>query len=62
MKIEAVELVVELMAVRERMGTGLFVALAIVWYLIAPDSLDCTDMETGETLEGCVEFFSPLLT
>ena len=62
MNIEALEVVVELMALRERMGTGLFVALGIVWYLIAPESLDCTDMETGETLEGCVEFFSPLLT
>ena len=58
MNIEALEVVVELMALRERMGTGLFVALGIVWYLIAPESLDCTDMETGETLEGCVEFLS----
>lgn len=62
MNIEALELVLVIMALRDRMGTGLFVALAIVWYLIAPESLDCTDMETGETLEGCVEFFSPLLT
>ena len=50
------------MGLMERIGTGVFVGLAIFWYLIAPESLDCTDMQTGETLEGCVSFFSPLMT
>ena len=50
------------MALRERVGTGVFVILAIGWYLIAPQSPDCTDMQTGETLEGCQDFFTPFMT
>ena len=61
-KFEASNALCVTMGLRMRVGTGLFVALAMVWYFIAPESADCTDMTTGETVEGCVEFFEPLLT
>ena len=49
------------MAISERVGTGLFIGVAIVWYLIFSQPPDCTYIDTGEEVPGCKEMFQPLL-
>ena len=41
--------------------SGLFVLFTLAWYLIFPNMVACTDMETGEVLPGCKEFTAPIL-